>query len=153
MSIATPTQLTYMHNAQQKHRTEHTLTVMVLVNQVIRKYGHLVSCLILPILYWNIRGWVENQTQKHRKINGLTFPHKIYITYHMLRAGVGNYLQLFEMLGCEGNETTWNLYSKFPMTCFIQFLPYVGIHSENPLYLTIMHMYEWNKFMLHCASM
>jgi len=60
----------------------------------------------------------------------------------MLRAGVGNYLQLFEMLGCEGNETTWNLYSKFPMTCFIQFLPYVGIHSENPLYLTIMHTYE-----------
>jgi len=52
----------------------------------------------------------------------------------MLRAGVGNYLQLYEMLNFEGNETTWNLYSKFPMTCFIQFLPYVGFHSENPLY-------------------
>jgi hypothetical protein len=52
----------------------------------------------------------------------------------MLRAGVGNYLKLFDMLDFGGNETTWNLYFKFPMTCFIKFLPYVGFHSENPLY-------------------
>jgi len=52
----------------------------------------------------------------------------------MLKAGDGNYLQLFDMLDFEGNETTWNLYSKFPMTCFIKFLPYVGFHSENYLY-------------------
>ena len=57
-------------------------------------------------------------------VNGLTFPHIIYMTYHMLRAGVGNYLQLFDVLDFEGSETTWNLYSKFPMTCFIKSLPY-----------------------------
>ena len=51
MSITTPTQLTYMHNAQQKYMTEHTFTVTILVNQVIRKYNHLVSNLILPLLY------------------------------------------------------------------------------------------------------
>jgi len=68
-----------MHNAQQKHRTEHT--VMVLVNQVNRKYNHLVSCLILQILYWNIGRLVENQTQSHSRLNGLTFPCIIYITH------------------------------------------------------------------------
>ena len=69
----------------------------------------------------------------------------------MLRADVGNYLQLFHMHDSEGTETTRNLYSKFPMTCFIQFLPHVGFHSENPLHWTVTHSYEWNK--LHCTSM
>jgi hypothetical protein len=64
----------------------------------------------------------------------------------MLEAGVGNYLQLFGMLDFEGTETSWNLYSKFLITCFIQLLPYVGFHSKNPVLNCNTCLRGWIKY-------
>lgn len=66
-----------------------------------------------------------------RNLMALHFHSYNLYNFHMLRVGVGNEIQLFDMLDFEGTETPMKLQYKFPVTHFIEFLPYVGFHSEN----------------------
>ena len=50
-----------------------------------------------------------------------------------VRVGVGNYLlQQVDMLDFDGTETKGNRILHF-LRHFIQYMPYVGFHSRNPL--------------------
>jgi hypothetical protein len=42
-------------------------------------------------------------------------------------------LNLSDMLDSERNETLGNSFSVFPTAVVMPFLPYVGIHNDNPL--------------------
>lgn len=47
---------------------------------------------------------------------------------------------------------TGNMYSRLPTTLSMQFLTYIGLHSESPLYSTVLHTHEQEKGTLHCLS-
>jgi hypothetical protein len=65
-----------------------------------------------------------------------------HYTLSHFRVAVGNGLQLWSVLHFKRSGTLENPIPNFVTKLFIRFLPYTGIHHENPLYEAVLHTHE-----------
>jgi hypothetical protein len=94
---------------------------------LVKQNASLSHNLTQPIKFAATVSLFENRTQTHGNLNELIFPH---VTYRMLRY-VSDMTSL--MLDFDWNETSGHRVLYFYDT-LLRFLPYTGLHKENPLH-------------------